>query len=62
MTSEKLVELFHYAWDTFYSDGGYQLKMGKLFMNVMKQEIEDGTYRRYDPEKIRSFQKEKSLS
>ena len=31
MTPAKLQELFHYAWDTFYADGGYQIKMGTLF-------------------------------
>ena len=31
MTPEKLQELYYWAWDTFYADGGQQLKMGELF-------------------------------
>ena len=60
MSPGKLEELYHYAWDTFYAAGGYQLKMGNLFMKVMRKEVEDGTYRRYDPRKRRTFQKSES--
>jgi radical SAM superfamily enzyme YgiQ (UPF0313 family) len=59
MTPQKLQELYHYAWDTFYADGGYQLKMGDLFMKVIKKEVKDGTYRRYNPRKKRVFQKQR---
>jgi len=31
--------------------------MGELFFKVMKQEILDGTYRKYNPRKKRSFKK-----
>ncbi len=55
MTPRKLQELYHYAWDTFYADSGYQLKMGNLFLKVIKREIDDGTYRRYSPRKRKSF-------
>ena len=55
MTPEKLLEMYRYAWDTFYADGGYQLKMGELFKKVIRREMEDGTYRRYDTRKKRSF-------
>ncbi|OQY25557.1 MAG: radical SAM protein [Desulfobacteraceae bacterium 4572_35.2] len=55
MTPDKLQELFYYAWDTFNADGGYQLKMGKLFKQVITREIEDGTYRRYDTKRRRRF-------
>ena len=57
MTPEELKSLYHYAWDTFYSDGGYQTKMGELFFKVIKKEILDGTYRKYNPRKKRSFKK-----
>lgn len=57
MSCEKLEELYHYAWDTFYSDGGYQTKMGELFFKVIKREILDGTYRKYNPRKKRSFKR-----
>ena len=55
MTPEKLQEMFHWSWDTFYADGGYQLKMGELFRRVIEREVADGTYRRYNPRKKRSF-------
>lgn len=57
ISPEKLKELYNYAWDTFYSDGGYQTKMGELFFKVMKKEILDGTFRKYNPRKRRSFKK-----
>lgn len=47
LSCEKLEELYNYAWDTFYSNGGYQLKMGELFMRVLKKEVADGTLKRY---------------
>jgi len=56
MTPEKLQEMFYYAWDTFYADGGYALKMGELFKQVMRREMDDGTYRRYNPRIQRGFQ------
>ncbi|MEA3544407.1 MAG: cobalamin-dependent protein [Thermodesulfobacteriota bacterium] len=55
MTPEKLQEMYHYAWDTFNAESGHQLKMGKLFERVIRREIEDGTYRRYEPRKQRQF-------
>ncbi len=61
MTPEKLQELFHYAWDTFYSSGGYQVKMADMFMKVVRREIEDGTYRRYNPRKKRKFVKQQKV-
>jgi radical SAM superfamily enzyme YgiQ (UPF0313 family) len=57
MTPQKLQELYHYAWETFYADSGYQLKMGNLFMKVIKREMEDGTYRRYDLRKRNGFER-----
>jgi len=57
MTPQKLQELYHYAWRTFYADSGYQLKMADLFLKVVKKEMEDGTYRRYNPGKRRGFNK-----
>jgi radical SAM superfamily enzyme YgiQ (UPF0313 family) len=57
MTPEKLQEMYHYAWDTFYAGSGHQLKMGELFKNVIRREMDDGTYHRYNPRKSRSFKK-----
>ena len=46
MTPEKLQELYHYAWDTFYKDESQTEKMFKLFQKVIMKEIADGTYQR----------------
>ncbi|HEY3278487.1 MAG TPA: cobalamin-dependent protein [Syntrophorhabdaceae bacterium] len=55
MSPEKLLEMYRYAWDTFYAGGGYQLKMGELFKKIIRREMDNGTYRRYDTKKKRSF-------
>lgn len=55
MSPEKLQEMFYYAWDTFYAGGGYALRMGELFKTVMRREMDDGTYRRYNPRTRRGF-------
>jgi radical SAM superfamily enzyme YgiQ (UPF0313 family) len=55
MTPEKLQEMYQYAWDAFYAGSGYQIKMGDLFAKVIRREIEDGTYSRYDPRRRRRF-------
>ena len=60
MTPEKLQEMYYYAWDTFYANGGHALKMGNLFKNVIRREMEDGTYYRYNPRKSREFAKAQS--
>ncbi len=57
MTPDELQKMFYYAWDTFNADGGYQLKMSKLFKQVITREIEDGTYRKYDTKRHRIFNK-----
>ena len=46
ITPERLQELYHYAWDTFYKDESQEQKMFKLIMKVVEQEIEQGTYRK----------------
>jgi radical SAM superfamily enzyme YgiQ (UPF0313 family) len=62
MSVETLQDLFYYAWDTFNADGGYQLKMGKLFKQVIAREMEDGTYRRYDTKRSRRFNLDRTAS
>jgi len=57
MSPEKLQELYYYAWDTFNADSGHQLKMGELFKQVIRKEMDDGTYHRYNPRKRRIFKK-----
>lgn len=58
MSPEKLQELYHYAWDHFYEGGGHSLKMGNLFKQVIRREVEDGTYHRYDLGRRRRFKKQ----
>jgi radical SAM superfamily enzyme YgiQ (UPF0313 family) len=48
MTPDELQDVYYYAWDTFYADSGYELKMGQLFQKVVMREIADNTYKRYD--------------
>ncbi len=57
MTPEKLQEMYYYAWDTFNAGSGHQLKMGELFKQVIRKEMDDGTYHRYNPRKRRLFKK-----
>ena len=45
MSPERLTELYHYAWDTFYKDEPQTQKMFNLLTTVMQREIEDGTYK-----------------
>ncbi len=49
MTPDELIGMYHYAWDTFYSESGQQLKFGELLRRVIQREMDDNTYRRYDP-------------
>lgn len=58
MTPETLQRMYYYAWDTFYGDSSPQVKMSYLFKNVIMSEMEKGTYRRYDPQRKRSFKNE----
>lgn len=46
MSPDKLQEMYEYAWRTFYRDANQGLKMANLFMQVIKKERADGTYRR----------------
>ncbi len=45
MRPDKLQELYHYAWDTFYRESSQEVRMAKLFMKVIDKERADGTYR-----------------
>jgi radical SAM superfamily enzyme YgiQ (UPF0313 family) len=60
MSPDELQAMYEYAWKTFYADSGYQLRMGRLLQRVMEREMEDGTFRRYDPRTKRRFQKKES--
>lgn len=45
MSPEKLQELYHYAWDTFYRDEPQNYKMFKLLKKVVEKEKADNTYK-----------------
>jgi radical SAM superfamily enzyme YgiQ (UPF0313 family) len=55
MTPQKLEELYHYAWRAFYANSGHELKMADLLLKVVKKEMKDGTYQRYNPKKRKGF-------
>ncbi len=44
MSPERLQELYHYAWDSFYKDETQEQKMFGLIMKVIEKEMDDGTY------------------
>lgn len=48
MSPEKLQELLDYAWETFYGEESQQIKMTRLFQQVIRREMADGTYRPRD--------------
>jgi radical SAM superfamily enzyme YgiQ (UPF0313 family) len=37
MTPEKLQELYHYAWDSFYAEESQTIKMSKLFLHMLRR-------------------------
>ena len=45
MSAEKLQQLLHYAWDTFYQEESQELKMFKLFQRVIEKEMANNTFR-----------------
>jgi radical SAM superfamily enzyme YgiQ (UPF0313 family) len=45
MSAERLQELLAYAWDTFYADEPQEIKMTKLFAQVIRKEMADNTFR-----------------
>jgi radical SAM superfamily enzyme YgiQ (UPF0313 family) len=45
MSVERLQELYHYAWDTFYRDESQSIRMFKLFKKVIEKEKADQTFR-----------------
>jgi radical SAM superfamily enzyme YgiQ (UPF0313 family) len=45
MSPRRLQELLEYAWDSFYQDEPQEIKMFKLFKQVVQKEMAAGTYR-----------------
>lgn len=48
MSADRLQELYNYAWSSFYADQSQEEKMTNLFMQVMRKEMDDGTWRGRD--------------
>ena len=44
MSVDRLQELYHYAWDTYYKDEAQTLKMFNLLWKVRQRELDDGTH------------------
>ena len=44
MTPDELQEMYHYAWENFYKDMSQSLRMARLFQQVVRKEMDDGTY------------------
>jgi len=44
MSPDRLLELYHWAWETFYKDEPQTYKMYKLLQKVVRKEMVDGTF------------------
>ncbi len=44
MTPDTLQEMYHYAWENFYRETPQSLRMSRLFSEVVKKEMADGSY------------------
>lgn len=44
MSPETLQEMYHYAWENFYKESSQSLRMSRLFADVVKKEMDDGSY------------------
>lgn len=53
MTVDELQWAYEYAWNTFYHDVSKEFKMAKLYIDVMKKEQSDGSYRALAPSRRR---------
>ena len=55
MTVDSLQKMYDYAWTTFYGDFSKEIKMAKLYMEVIKREKQDGTFRKVKLSPSRSW-------
>ena len=55
MKVESLQKMYDYAWKTFYDDCSAELKMAKLYLEVIRKEKQDGTYKRVKPSSRRAI-------
>jgi len=56
MSVEKLEELNEWAWEEFYRDQTKEVRMAKLYLDVLAKERADGTYKRIRPARNRGWQ------
>jgi hypothetical protein len=47
-----------YAWKTFYADCSQEIRMARLFLDVIRKEQADGTFRRVRPAGGRAWRRE----
>ncbi|MCP4199663.1 MAG: radical SAM protein [Proteobacteria bacterium] len=56
LTEDKLQELYHLAWDTFYQGEPQQIKMASLLKTAIKREMDNGVLNRFKkPRRRRSL-------
>lgn len=61
ISPERLQELLDYAWNTFYRDESQNIKMAKLFQQVVRKEMADNTFRPRNRELVgQTFGKEQA--
>ena len=61
MSPERLQELLDYAWSAFYRDESQNIKMAKLFQQVVRKEMADNTFRPRDRQLVgQTFGKERA--
>ena len=61
MSPERLQELLDYAWSAFYRDESQNIKMAKLFQQMVRKEMADNTFRPRDRQLVgQTFGKERA--
>ncbi|MBW1883642.1 MAG: radical SAM protein [Deltaproteobacteria bacterium] len=48
MSASTLQEMYEYAWEKFHAACGEQIRMAKLYLNVIEKEKADGTYQKVE--------------
>ena len=55
MTVNALQKMYDYAWKAFYRDCSKEIKMANLYLEVIKREKKDGTFKEFKPHPNRSW-------
>ena len=58
MSVDTLQRMYEYAWDSFYADCCKEIKMAKLYLQVIEKEKNDGTYKNIRLRAERSWNKD----